>query len=268
MSSNPPIKRGSAPLWRQISIMTWRNLVTVFRAPEAVIPSIGISVFFLFINQATFSEAAGFLPELAGKSYLGFILPFSIISTALSGGGILAQNLVRDVESGYFDKLMLTPVSRAALLLGPIFAGAIILALQAALVMGLGFIMGLDPATGITGVVWMLIFSMLVGISIGGFTIAAALWTGSAAATQGASFVFFPLSFLTASSVPLDLLSGWLKTAATLNPITYVLEATRALMIDQWDSQLVLEGLLACAVMIAITYAMAVQALIKRTQRA
>lgn len=262
------IKRGSAPLWRQISIMTWRNLVTVFRTPEAVYPSIFISVFFLFINQATFSEAAGFLPELAGKSYLGFILPFSIVSTALSGGGILAQNLVRDLESGYFDKLMLTPVSRAALLLGPIFAGAIILAIQAIMVMLLGFAMGLDPATGATGVIWMIVFSMLIGIAIGGFTMAAALWTNSAAATQAAGFIFFPLSFLTASSVPLELLSGWLKTAAQLNPITYVLEATRALMINGWDGQAVVEGLIACAIMTAITYSMALQALYKRTQRA
>ncbi|MCO5184947.1 MAG: ABC transporter permease [Anaerolineae bacterium] len=113
---------GRAGLGVQIALVTWRNLITIFRTPAALIPPLAISIFFLIIYESTLGGAAGFIPGLAGNSYLAFILPLSIVSSSLSGAGIAAQNLVRDIETGYFDKLLLTPVSRAALLLGPIIA--------------------------------------------------------------------------------------------------------------------------------------------------
>jgi len=98
-------------------------------------------------------------------------------------------------------------------------------------------------------------------------TVSAALGSGSAAATQGASFLFFPLTFLTASFVPLDLLSGWLRTAAQLNPITYVLEAMRAILNTGWDRALVWQGIAACLLLGTAMYALAVVALRVRTRR-
>lgn len=260
--------RASAPFWQQVTMMTWRYLVTIFRTPEAIIPPIAISVFFLVIYESTLGEASGFLPELQGKSYIGFILPLSIVSASLSGGGIAGQSLVRDLESNYFDKLLLTPISRIALLLGPIMAGAVILLIQASIVMVIAVLLGLQPATGIGGVLLVLLLSMFVGISIAGFTVSAALGSGSAAATQGASFIFFPLTFLTASFVPLELLDGWLQTAARLNPITYVLEAMRSLMIEGWNTELLLQGALACALICVVTFGLALFALRVRTRRA
>ena len=118
--------------------ITLRSLITL-------LPPLVISIFFLVIYESTLGEAAGFLPGLSGNSYLGFILPLSLVSSALSGSSLAAQNLVRDIESGYFDKLLLTPVSRTALLLGPILAGGFILRLQAIVVIG-----GLITATALT----------------------------------------------------------------------------------------------------------------------
>src|SRR5512140_1393717 len=137
------------PFGLQVTTMTWRYLVTVFRTPAAVVPGLLISVFFLLVYNSTLGQASSFLPGLAGKSYLGFILPLSVVSAALSGAGVAGQAIVRDITSGYFDKLMLTPISRVALLLGSIFAGAIILGLQAALVTSMGVLMGLRPETGL-----------------------------------------------------------------------------------------------------------------------
>ncbi|NJR12941.1 ABC transporter permease, partial [bacterium] len=79
--------------------------------------------------------------------------------------------------------------------------------------------------------------------------------------------LFFPLTFLTATFVPLDLLSGWIKTAATYNPITYVLNAMRALMLDGWDANALMSGLVACAILAAITYSFAILSLRARTRR-
>jgi ABC-2 type transport system permease protein len=251
----------------QLALVTWRNLLTIFRTPEALLPPIAISIFFLVIYESTLGTAAGFIPDLSGNSYLGFILPLSIVSSSLAGAGIAAQNLVRDIESGYFDKLLLTPVSRAALLLGPIFAGAIILGLQASIVMGVALLMGLESATGLAGILAVIGLAILLGTGFAGFTVSAALGSGSAAATQSAGFIFFPLTFLTASFVPLDLLDGWLRTAARFNPITYVLEAMRTTLNSGWDGTALWQGVAACLLLGGAMYVLAVYALRVRTRR-
>ena len=184
--------RASLPV--QIALVTWRNLITIFRTPVALVPPLVISIFFLVIYESTLGKAAAFIPNLSGNSYLGFILPLSIISSSLSGSGIAAQNMVRDIESGYFDKLLLTPVSRTALLLGPILAGALILGIQASVVIAFATLMGLQSATGIAGLAVVVGLAILLGTGFAGFTVSAALGSGSAAGTQGAGFLFFPLA--------------------------------------------------------------------------
>jgi ABC-2 type transport system permease protein len=256
-----------AGLLTEIALVTRRNLLTILRTPQAIIPPLIISIFFLVIYNSTLGEAANFLPGLSGNSYLGFILPLSIVSASLSGSGIAAQNLVRDIETGYFDKLLLTPVSRTALLLGPIIAGAIILGLQAALVVLVATFMGLESATGILGILALIGLAVLLGLGFAGFTVSAALGSGSAAVTQAASFLFFPLTFLTASFVPLELLSGWLEVAARINPITYVLEAMRSLLNEGWNTTALLQGVAACVILGVAMYALAAYALRVRTRR-
>jgi ABC-2 type transport system permease protein len=251
----------------QVVLLVRRNLVTVSRTPEALIPPIAISVFFLVIYNSTLGRAAGFVPDIGG-SYLGFILPLSIVSSSLAGAGIAAQNLVRDIEGGYFDKLLLAPVNRAALLLSPILAGSVILGLQASIVIGVGLALGLAPATGLPGLLAVVGLAVLLGTGFAGFTVSAALGSGSAAATQGASFIFFPLTFLAPTFVPLELLDGWLKTAARLNPITYVLEAMRALINSGWDGATLWRGIVACLLLAMVTYLLAAIALRVRTRRA
>lgn len=252
---------------QQILLLTRRNLLTILRTPEALIPPIAISVFFLLIYESTLGEAAAFVPGLSGNSYLGFILPLSIVSSALAGAGLASQNLVRDLESGYFDKLLLTPISRASLLLGPILAGALILALQTSIVIGVGVLLGLEPVTGIPGLLVVIGIALLLGVGFAGFTVSAALGSGSAAVTQSAGFIFFPLTFLTASFVPLELLDGWLRTAARVNPITYVLGAMRDTLNVGWVSSSLWQGVLACLILALAMYALAVFALRVRTRR-
>ena len=250
----------------QLLLLTWRTLVTIFRTPESILPPIGISLFFLVIYESTLGRASGFLPDIGG-SYLGFILPLSIVSSSLSGAGIAAQNLVRDIERGYFDKLLLTPVKRTTLLFGPILAGSIILGLQATLVLGVALLMGLEPATGFPGMLVLIGLAVLLGTGFAGFTVSAALGSGNAAATQGAGFIFFPLTFLASTFVPLELLDGWLKTAATFNPITYVMQAMRKLLNTGWDGTTILQAVIACLILAALMYTLALLALRVRTRR-
>jgi ABC-2 type transport system permease protein len=249
-----------------VFLLVVRSLTTIIRTPEALLPPLAISIFFLVIYQSTLGKASSFIPGIGG-SYLGFILPLSIVSGSLSGSGIAAQNLVRDIERGYFDKLLLTPVRRAALLLAPIMAGAVILGIQSAIVVAVGLMLGLKPATGLPGLLVVIGLGILLGIGFAGFTVSAALGSGSAAATQGASFLFFPLTFLAPTFVPLSLLSGWLAVAAKLNPITYVMEAMRSLLNTGWDARAIGISILACLILATATYALAAFALTVRTRR-
>lgn len=251
----------------QILMMTRRSLVTALRDPVAVIPGFIINIFFLLIFSGSLGNASNFLPGLSGKSYLGFILPFSVISAALGTSGIAGQAIVRDIERGYFDKLMLTPVNRWALLLSPMIATGLLLMLQTLLVIGVAVVLGLRPETGVPGVLLLMLLSLLTGLGFAGFTVGIALRTGSAAATQGAGFMFFPLSFLTATFVPLELLSGWIKTAATINPITYIIDAGRMVLNTGWDADVMFKGLLACSILGVLMFAFALFSLRARTRR-
>jgi ABC-2 type transport system permease protein len=255
------------PFVLQVTTLAWRALRVTFRTPAAILPSLVISVFFLAVYQASLGNASGFLPGLVGKSYIGFILPVSIVSAALSSSGVAGSSIVRDIENGYFDKLSLTPISRGALVLGPMLAGAAIVVLQTLLVTTVGILMGLRPETGIAGLLVMVGYALLLGMSFAGLTVGVALRTGNAGAVQGASFLFFPLSFLTATFVPFDLLSGWIKVAATYNPITYVLDAMRTLMLTGWDAEILARGLSSCLVLAVITYSFAILSLRARTRR-
>ena len=262
----PSITNKTMSLPVHVFLLVVRSLTTLMRTPEALLPPVAISIFFLVIYQSTLGKAASNIPGIGG-SYLGFILPLSIVSGSLSGSGIAAQNLVRDIERGYFDKLLLTPVRRAALLLAPILAGAVILGIQAAIVVGVGLIMGLNPATGFLGLLVVIGLGILLGIGFAGFTVSAALGSGSAAATQGASFLFFPLTFLAPTFVPLALLSGWLAVAAKINPITYVLEAMRSLLNTCWDGKVIGTSIIACLILAVAMYGLAAIALRVRTRR-
>lgn len=265
LQAKPAPAERSMPFINQTIMLAKRTLVTNFRDPAAIVPSLIISIFFLLVNSSTLSGAANFF--LPGQSYLGFIVPLTIISSSLSGASIAGQSIVRDIERGYFDKLMLTPVSRAAIVLGPMIAGAMLLAIQTLLIIGLALLMGLQPNTGIVGVVSVLVFSVFIGVSFAGFTVGMALFTGSAAATGGASFLFFPLTFLTATYVPFSLLTGWIKVAAEFNPITYPLEAMRALLNTGWDADLMLKGIGSCLLMGGVLFAFAIFGLRTRTRR-
>lgn len=240
-----------------ILLLVGRSLRNALRVPAAIIPSIAISVFFLFVYNSGLGSVSQ-LPGFKG-SYLAFIIPVSIASGAVGGAGLAGQALIRDMESGYFTKLLLTPTRRLAIIWGPMVAGAVILVAQVLLILALGLLMGLDSATGVAGLVLVVAYAFLWGMAFAGFSVFVALRTRNAAATQSATLIFFPLIFLSTTFVPMEYISSeWLKVAAVINPTTYVFEAMRALLIDGWEVDRLLIGL---AVVFAFASATGVLAL-------
>jgi ABC-2 type transport system permease protein len=242
-----------------------RSLKMVLRQPAAIIPSIAISVFFLFVYNSGLSSVAD-LPGFQG-SYLAFILPVAIVSAAVSGAGLAGQELVRDLESGYFTKLLLTPARRLSIVWGPMVAAAVVLAAQVVLIILLAIILGLKSATGVPGLVLVVGYAFLWGMAFAGYAAWAALKTRNAAAAQAATFAFFPLLFLSTTFVPEQYItSTWLKWVAKVNPTTYVFDAMRSLLIFGWQAKPLLVGLAVVLGFATLTGGLALRAARKATQ--
>lgn len=225
----------------QILLLIGRSLRNSLRTPVAILPNIGISVFFLFVFNSGLSSVAD-LPGFKG-SYLGFIIPVSIVSASVGGAGTAGQALIRDLDSGYFTKLLLTPTSRLSLVWGPMVAGAVLLVSQVILILILGLALGLHAAAGPGGLVVVVVLAFLWGMAFAGYAVFVALKTKNGAAAEAATFAFFPLIFLSSTFVPKEYITAtWLKWAAAVNPTTYIYDAMRSLLLDGWHPRPLLIG--------------------------
>ncbi len=224
-----------------VLLLVSRSLRNTLRVPAALLPNIAISVFFLFVFNSGLSPVAN-LPGFKG-SYLAFIIPVAIVSASVGGAGNAGQLLIRDIESGFFTKLLLTRSSRLALVWGPMIAGAVVLVGQVILILALGLALGLKSAAGVGGLLVVLLFAFMWGMAFAGYAVFIALKTKSAAAAEAATFAFFPLIFLSSTFVPKEYIGAtWLKWAATVNPTTYIFDAMRSLLIEGWVAKQLLIG--------------------------
>jgi ABC-2 type transport system permease protein len=146
--------------------------------------------------------------------------------------GSAALFLVEDIEGGYFDKLRAAPVSRTAIVLGRLTAEAAKIVAISSLLVLVALPFGISVASGVLGFFLLLALAASWAVVFSGFVQLIALKSRSAAATQSGSLVFFPLLFLTPNFVPRNLLTRPMEVAATFNPVTYIMEALRSLILD------------------------------------
>lgn len=202
---------------------------------EAVIPPVLIAIFFFVVNIATLERLTE--GQIAGFDYTTFQMPTAIL---LGVTGISrAPALVLDVQNGYLDRLLMTPMRRIAILLGHLIADVTIAFCLALPILALGLILGSGFETGVLGIAVFLVIAALWSLAFAGFGYAVALKTGNPAAVQSIFLLFFPFLFLTTSYVPRQQLSGWLDTVAAFNPVTYILEGLRSLATTGWTIDLV-----------------------------
>ncbi|QKS71177.1 ABC transporter permease [Paenalkalicoccus suaedae] len=248
-----------SPFLAHTYVLTKRSVIVLLRNPFTVIPNLFISMFFLLVYSGGLSGIAS-LPAFEGADYLSFILPVSIVSAAIGGAGGAGQSLIRDLESGYFARLLQTPVSRLAIVLGPIIAGMLQLLVQTGIILAVAFLLGLRVEAGVGGVLVLLLFAIGWGLAFAGYSVAIALKTKNAQAAQAGTLIFFPLLFLSTTFVPLELIEAtWLRVAAVMNPTTYLFDAMRAVLIDGWVWQPILIGASVIAIACAITIGLSVR---------
>jgi ABC-2 type transport system permease protein len=233
-------------------VLGQRALREGWRTPEALLPTLFIPLFFLVVNVG---QVAKIFPSsstafLHGQGYGAFQMPNSLLLAASFGTAALF--LVEDIEGGYFDKLRAAPVSRTAIVLGRLIAELVKGVLIATALVVLGIVFGISVASGPLGFVLLISLTALWSVVFVGFMQLVALKTRSAAATNSAGLIFFPLLFLTPNFVPRDLLTHPMEIAATLNPVTYVMEALRSLLLEDLDWGTILPGFAVVAVLGAL----------------
>jgi ABC-2 type transport system permease protein len=188
-------------------------------------------------------------------------------------GGLFAMinagsALARDVETGFIKRLAMTPIKRAALLLGQL-AGVLAVALVSSLLyLAAGFAAGMDFAAGALGIPALLALAMLIALAFAALGAFVGLRTGSGEAVQGFFPLFFVALFLSSMSLPRPLIEqDWFRTIATYNPVSYLIEAVRSFVITGWDGEALALGFGIAAVIAALAVAGAARALGTRLVR-
>lgn len=224
-----------SPLVLQVGHLARRSVVRTLRQPLNVVPSFVFPLLLLAVNVGGLRAAAQ-LPGFPTDSYLNFALAFTFIQGALFATTNAGTDLARDIQTGFLNRLALTPMRGAALLLGQL-AGVIALALiQAVLYLTVGIIAGVRPESGILGIFAILFLGVLIALGFGAIGAFLALRTGSGEAIQALFPLFFVFLFLSSMNLPRNLIEiDWFRTVATLNPVSYLIEGIRSLIISGWD---------------------------------
>jgi ABC-2 type transport system permease protein len=240
-----------------------RSVRGVFREPEFFIPALIVPVFFFVVNIGALQDFA----EQGGAviDFKAFQLPVAIVFAVT--GVSRASALVTDIQSGYFDRLLLTPIRRPMLLLGLMAADIVSIVLLTIPVLLLGLVLGVGFETGILGMIVFIAYGAMWGLAFAGFPYAIALKTGNPAAVNSSFILFFPFAFLTTSFLPKEALTGWLATIATYNPVTYVLDGLRSLISQGWQWDTLAKGAGASLALMTVSFGLASMAMRGRISR-
>jgi len=242
----------SVTLATQLGQLARRSIARTMRQPAQIVPALIFPLFLLAVNSGGLNAATK-LPGFPTDSYLTFALAITFMQGAMFALMNAGTNLASDVETGFLNRLALTPLRGSALLTG-MLGGVLVLGfLQAATYLLVGLTAGAHIAAGVGGVLVIFVLSFLMTLGFGAIGSAAALRTGSGEAVQGLFPLFFVLLFLSSMSLPRNLIqTDWFREVATWNPVSYLIEAVRSLLITGWDGEALALGFAVALGLIAV----------------
>ena len=240
--------------WFYLSI---RNIKLIWRPLLALLPPFFMPIFFFAVNSISLSSFSK-LPGFPDVSYKAFIAPVAMFTAIFFSAGNAGIELVQDIQSGYFKKLIIMPINRLAIILAKLTEIAAQSIMQGVVMLILLLIWGVEIKTGILGV--LAIFTMLIIFAMAWSCIGMiiALRTQNARLVQSMFILVFPLLYLTTSQSPRELLPSTFATVTDYNPVTYIIEGIRALFLFGWNSPDIAYGFYAATgmfvVLVALTF--------------
>lgn len=211
-----------------------RSILTTIRQPTSIIPSLIFPLFFMALSSAAFertTQLPGF-PKV--DSFLQFVIATTILQGTLFGSVAAGAALASDIEGGFFDRLVSSPVSRSSILVGRLAGAATVSFFQALLYFAITLTFGLEVEGGAAAIIAIAVVAGVVSAGTGAFAMSMGLRTGSAEAVQGSFPLLFVFLFLSSAFFPRELMDGWFKSVATLNPLSHLIESNRSLVIDSF----------------------------------
>ena len=229
-------------LTTQVGQIAQRSVVRTLRQPANVVFPLVFPVALLAVTSAGLSAATQ-LPDFPTDSFLAFFLAFPFIQGALFATMNAGTDLARDIQTGFLNRLALTPMRGSALVAGQLGGIAIMGFVQSVFYLSVGLAAGVRLESGVLGGFVLLVLATLIAISFGALGAFFALRTGSSEAVQGLFPLLFVLLFLSSMNLPRNLIeTDWFRTVATLNPVSYLIEGIRSLIITGWDAEALLLG--------------------------
>ncbi len=257
----------SPVLFTQVGVLARRSMLKTLRQPFQLFPIVFFPAILLAVN-ASGLRAATLLPGFPTSSYVSFAIAVAFIQGGMFSLINTGTNLAEDIESGFFNRLSLTPLRRVSLIGGLLVGVAALGAMQSTVYILMGLVAGAHLAAGFAGALVVIALGSAVALAFGALGCAVALRTGSGEVVQGLFPLFFVFIFLSSSNLPRQLLkTGWFHTVATWNPISYLIEAFRSLFIFGWDGTALLRGFAVTAGLLLLGLLAATAALRTRLQR-
>jgi ABC-2 type transport system permease protein len=235
-----------------------RAMKKYLRSPVLIFFSLFTPIIFLGIFTQLFNML-GNVPGFPASSYLQFSVAGILLMMAFSSALQSGSSIVDDIDSEFLSKLLVTPVSRPAILLGRLFSDAIKIIIQSSILLILAYLMGANFVTGAPGILLILLMLAIFGMAWSGISLSVGIATKSAETISGLSmFLTFPLVFISTAFMPANFLPGWMQSVSSVNPISYTADALRALTSTgfDWSTIAIAFGLLLIIALLGIGTAM------------
>jgi ABC-2 type transport system permease protein len=225
------------PLLGQIKELARRSVMRTMRQPAQIVPATIFPLILLAINSAGLDSATN-IPGFPTDSYLTFALAFAFLQGAVFAVIGTGQNLAEDQVNGFFSRMQLTPIRPAALVAGQL-AGTLALGLfQATTYIAVGLIAGGSIQAGIPGALVLIALATLITLAFGSIGLIAGMRASTPENVQGLFPLVFVFLFMSSMALPRDLIqTDWFQTVATYNPVSYMVEGIRSLLITGWDAE-------------------------------
>jgi ABC-2 type transport system permease protein len=219
----------------QVLQLARRSVIRTIRQPANWITPLIFPLALMAVNTGGLHAATN-LPGFPTDSFLAFFLAFPFIQGSLFATVNAGVDLARDIQTGFLNRLALTPMQSPALLIGHL-GGVIVMGfVQAAWYLTVGLVIGVRLESGVAGALVLFLLAVLIVLAFGSFGALAALRTGSTEAVHSLFPVFFVFLFISSMNLPRNLIeTDWFRTAASLNPVSYLIEAIRSLVIQGWN---------------------------------
>jgi ABC-2 type transport system permease protein len=223
--------------WLQVYHLARRSVVRQARQPANVVAPVVFPLALLAVTAGGLQKATT-IPGFGTNRFVAFALAIPFMQGALFATMNAGTDLARDIQTGFFNRLSLTPIRGAALIVGSLAGIAFVAAVQSVVYLAVGFAVGVHPRSGPAGVVLLLGLAIAIAIGFGAVGIFMALRTGTGESVQGLFPLLFVFIVVSSMNFPRHLMEvTWFRILATVNPVSYLIEGIRSLVIEGWNGE-------------------------------